>query len=171
MPMTNFQSLGGRLRGVTSRAMARRGSLELTDREPTTVPNVSVVRASGFGRLFQWTSNTDDSVDLNALTATGARVSFLRVLPGVERPYLIRHRRDEVTYVVAEGQGQFMVDGQVIDVSAGTILRVSPQATRAWRNTSCEDLCLIVIQARARRFALGRRQDAEGLTTPDPWPR
>lgn len=44
-----------------------------------------------------------------------------------------------------KGSGRFQVDGDVIDVREGTVIRVAPEGTRAWRNNSSEDLYYIVL--------------------------
>jgi mannose-6-phosphate isomerase-like protein (cupin superfamily) len=103
------------------------------------------------------------------LNATGVDVSFLKVLPGDAAPFAMRHRRNEVVYVVASGRGQFRIDGQAIDVAEGTVLRVHPNVVRAWRNVSSEDLLLIVVQGRNDSRRRPTRSDAIGLAGLIPW--
>lgn len=82
-----------------------------------------------------------------ALALTGMEVSFNRAAPGQESPFLHQHRQHEELYIFLSGQGQFQVDGQVIDVHPGTLVRVNPEGARAWRNTGTQDMTFIVIQA------------------------
>src|SRR5215475_4207210 len=64
------------------------------------------------------------------LGSAGLEVSLNVVPPGKGIPFLHRHREKEV-YVVLGGQGQFLVDGECIDVAEGTVLRLRPAAARA----------------------------------------
>lgn len=82
-----------------------------------------------------------------ALGFTGMEVSLNRFPPGQTVPFLHQHRKHEEMYLFIKGEGQFQIDGEVIDVHPGTFLRVLPDAMRAWRNNSAEDLYCIVIQA------------------------
>jgi mannose-6-phosphate isomerase-like protein (cupin superfamily) len=162
---TGLQAFGGRLR----EAMSGRGPIAEFG-PPDEAPPYSVEAADSMRSLYR--VPTAGHPDLSARPSSGgARVSFARVLPGMESPYLVRHRRNEVIYVVTEGRGQFLVDEDVIDAPAGTVLRVSPEASRAWRNLSTEDFCLIVVQSRTRRTKPSRRPDAVGLTQPIRWSR
>ncbi len=82
-----------------------------------------------------------------ALGFTGMEVSLNRFKPGQEVPFLHQHKKHEEMYLFVKGHGQFQVDGETFDVKPGTIVRVSPDGNRAWRNNSTEDLYCIVIQA------------------------
>ncbi|MCL5116704.1 MAG: cupin domain-containing protein [Firmicutes bacterium] len=78
---------------------------------------------------------------------TGMEVSLNRFAPGQVVPFLHQHRRHEEMYVFIKGHGQFQVDGETFDVKPGTIVRVSPEGNRAWRNNSQDDLYCLVVQA------------------------
>lgn len=82
-----------------------------------------------------------------AMGFTGMEVSLNRFVPGQSVPYVHQHRKHEEMYLFIKGQGQFQIDGDLIEVGPGTVLRVLPDAMRAWRNNSQEDLYCIVIQA------------------------
>src|SRR5437764_12497745 len=70
------------------------------------------------------------------LGSAGLEMSLNVVPPGKGIPFLHRHRQNDEVYVVVGGRGQFLVDGESIDVQEGSVLRLGPQAARAWRNNS-----------------------------------
>lgn len=165
-----FSSIGGRLQQRWRRPAANPPGPE--------APPFSVVHADGLGGLCQASSAFGLVPPFplagrpfwpDLLGMTGVDVSFLKVLPGGAAPFAMRHRRNEVVYVVAAGRGQFLIDGRPVDVEAGTVLRVHPRAVRAWRNVSAEDLLLIVVQARNDSRRRPTRSDAVGLAGLIPW--
>src|SRR3979409_374682 len=70
------------------------------------------------------------------LNSAGLEMSLNVVPPGKGIPFLHRHQENDEIYVVVGGRGQFLVDGECIDVEDGSVLRISPAAPRAWRNDS-----------------------------------
>src|SRR5262245_47633352 len=83
------------------------------------------------------------------LQMSGLEVSLGVIAPGKGTPFFHAHRENEEVYLFVRGRGQFQVDGEVLDVREGTVIRVSPAGARAWRNNSTEDLYFVVIQAKA----------------------
>jgi len=83
------------------------------------------------------------------LGSAGLEISLNVVPPGKAIPLLHRHQENDEVYVVVSGQGQFLVDGECIDVVEGSVLRMSPPAARAWRNNSDAPLYFLCIQYRA----------------------
>ena len=64
------------------------------------------------------------------LGSAGLEMSLNVVPPGKGIPFLHRHRENDEVYVVVAGRGQFLVDGECIDVAEGSVLRLSPAAAR-----------------------------------------
>ncbi|KJL35184.1 cupin domain-containing protein [Microbacterium azadirachtae] len=67
--------------------------------------------------------------------------------PGASSPFWHRHDRFEELYVFLEGRGQMALDDDVVDVQAGTVVRVAPETWRAVHNAADADrplkwLCL-----------------------------
>ncbi|MBI5791297.1 MAG: cupin domain-containing protein [Rhodocyclales bacterium] len=89
------------------------------------------------------------------LGLTGMEVSVNCLPAGMKVPFYHTHREHEELYVFLKGRGQFQVDGEVIEIRDGTVLRVAPAGERTWRNNSQEDLYYLVIQA-----------PQDGLTSP-----
>jgi mannose-6-phosphate isomerase-like protein (cupin superfamily) len=54
--------------------------------------------------------------------------------PGEEAGYWHRHSRIEELYVFLEGRGQMGLDDEVVDVAAGTVVRVGQGVWRTWRS-------------------------------------
>src|SRR5262249_580463 len=66
----------------------------------------------------------------NLLGSAGLEMSLNVVPPGKSMPFLHRHQQNEEVYVVVAGRGQFLVDGECIDVAEGSVVRISPPAAR-----------------------------------------
>ena len=93
------------------------------------------------------------------LRMTGLEVSFGTIPPGRGTPFLHAHLENEELYIFMSGRGQMLVDGEMIEVSEGSAVRVAPAGARAWRNTGAEDLRYIVVQAKAGTLAHGTITD------------
>jgi mannose-6-phosphate isomerase-like protein (cupin superfamily) len=95
----------------------------------------------------------------------------LNVLPpGKGIPILHKHERNDEVYVVLQGRGQFLVDGEVIDVSEGSVLRIAPNGVRAWRNNSDAPMYFLCIQYRADSSIEGKALDGRHVEGTPTWP-
>ena len=103
------------------------------------------------------------------LRLTGMEVSLGVVPAGGGTPFLHAHRQNEELYIFVKGQGQFVVDGEVLDVREGTVLRVASAGARAWRNNSTEDLYYLVIQAKTGTLASGTITDGHEVPGAPQW--
>ena len=83
------------------------------------------------------------------------------VPPGKAIPFLHRHQENDEVYVVVSGRGQFLVDGECIDVAEGSVLRISPAAARAWRNNTDVPLYFLCLQYRANSVIEGGGADGQ----------
>jgi mannose-6-phosphate isomerase-like protein (cupin superfamily) len=106
----------------------------------------------------------------NVLGSTGLEISLNVLAPGKGMPFLHRHQRNDEVYVVIGGRGQFLVDGECIDVKEGSVLRMSPTAARAWRNHSDQPLYFLCIQYRADSVIEGGTQDGVRVEAKPLWP-
>lgn len=82
------------------------------------------------------------------LGLSGIEVSLNSIAPGKGIPFLHAHRQNEELYLFLSGRGQMLLDEDIVEVSAGTAVRVAPPVLRTWRNTGEEPLVCICIQAR-----------------------
>jgi len=84
---------------------------------------------------------------------------------GGKGSYGHRHKEQEEIYFVASGTLQFKLGDEVIDVPAGTAVRVPAETWRSVWNDEPEDAELIIV---SKRVEGGSAEDAEYL--PDFWP-
>jgi mannose-6-phosphate isomerase-like protein (cupin superfamily) len=106
----------------------------------------------------------------NLLSSAGLEMSLNVVPPGKGIPFLHRHRENDEVYVVVGGRGQFLVDGECIDVAEGSVLRLSPAAARAWRNNSDAPLYFLCLQYRADSMIQGGTLDGQKVEGKPTWP-
>lgn len=106
----------------------------------------------------------------NELKLSGMEASINKLPPGMKIPFYHKHRENEELYIFIKGQGQFQVDGEIINVKEGTAIRVSPGGVRAWRNNSSEDLYFIVVQAKVNSYPGESITDGVGVEGYIAWP-
>ena len=104
------------------------------------------------------------------LGSAGLEMSLNVVPPGKAIPFLHRHRENDELYVVVGGKGQFLVDGECIDVREGSVLRLAPAAARAWRNDSDAPLYFLCLQYREDRVIDGGTTDGQKVEGTPAWP-
>jgi mannose-6-phosphate isomerase-like protein (cupin superfamily) len=105
----------------------------------------------------------------DVLGSAGLEISLNVVPPGKGMPFLHKHQQNEEVYVVVGGRGQFLVDGECIDVEEGSVLRISPPGARAWRNNSDLPLYFLCIQYRADGVIQGGTNDGQKVEGTPPW--
>jgi mannose-6-phosphate isomerase-like protein (cupin superfamily) len=105
----------------------------------------------------------------NLLGSAGLEMSLNVVPPGKGIPFLHRHRENDEVYVIVGGRGQFLVDGECIEVTEGSVLRMSPAAARAWRNNLDAPLYFLCIQYRADSVIQGGTFDGQKVEGTPTW--
>jgi mannose-6-phosphate isomerase-like protein (cupin superfamily) len=75
-----------------------------------------------------------------------------------------RHKTQEEVYFVASGTLQFKLEDEVLDVPAGTVVRVAPEVWRSVWNEGPDDVVVIICSMKVD----DPRDDTEQL--PDFWP-
>lgn len=83
---------------------------------------------------------------------------------GGKGSYGHRHKAQEEVYFVVSGELQFKLDDEVIDVAAGTAVRIPPGTVRSVWNERPEDAELIIVSTRIADV----EADVEAI--PDFWP-
>lgn len=97
--------------------------------------------------------SVEGKVFLKALLGlTSTEISINNMPQGQSLPFHHKHQINEEIYIFIAGQGEFQVDGNVFPVGEGSVIRVSPEGERSWRNTGSKDLIYIVVQARAGSY-------------------
>ncbi len=90
-----------------------------------------------------------------------------RVMPprsGGKGSYGHRHKTQEEIYFVISGTLQFKLDDQIIDVLAGTAVRVAPEVARSVWNDGSDDAELVICSIRLED------PGADGELVEDFWP-
>lgn len=83
----------------------------------------------------------------DVLGLTSMEISINCLPAGAKVPFLHKHQTHEEVYMFLKGEGEFQVDGEIIKVRAGTVIKVTPSGVRSWRNNSNSDLYYLVLQA------------------------
>lgn len=104
------------------------------------------------------------------LGSAGLEISLNVVQPGKGIPFLHQHRENDEVYVVVGGGGQFLVDGECIDVQEGSVLRLTPVAARAWRNNTDAPFYFLCLQYRADSVIQGGTADGQKVEGKPAWP-
>lgn len=85
----------------------------------------------------------------DALGLTGAEISVNALPAGAGVPFVHSHKQNEEIYVVLEGKGHAVIDGERIALTAGDFVRIGPAAKRqffASDDTAIKYLCIQVKQ-------------------------
>lgn len=104
------------------------------------------------------------------LGLSGIEVSLNSLAPGKGIPFLHAHRQNEELYLFLSGSGQMLLDDDVVEVSAGTAVRVAPPVLRTWRNTGDAPLVCICIQAREGSLLQATSTDGFMSESAPQWP-
>lgn len=87
-----------------------------------------------------------------AVGATGGDFSFQVFQPGTETGFLHTHKQHEELYFFLAGKGEFQVDGQILPVGEGSVVRVAPDGRRSVRNNGTGPLVMLCVQYRGATF-------------------
>lgn len=91
--------------------------------------------------------------------------------PGEEAGYWHTHTQIEELYFFVSGEGQMALDDQIIDVEAGTIVRVGLNVARTWRakKESPGQLQYLCIRAGGSRLPYMPDDAERDTATASPW--
>ena len=104
-----------------------------------------------------------------AAGTTGAEFSFQSFPAGAETGFLHTHLTHEELYFFLSGEGQMQVDGEIIPVAEGSVVRVAPAPKRSVRNTGDEPLVMMCIQYKVDSFTAEDATDGEILAEKVVW--
>ena len=91
------------------------------------------------GNLPYWLTFMRDDIKL---TSTG--MGFARLPAGKGYTFLHKHKYQEETYIVLNGKGIIYLDGKLLKLSPGDVVRVNPEVYRALKaDDEYELVCLI----------------------------
>lgn len=80
--------------------------------------------------------------------STGTEISFTTLPPKSDLGYFHIHNKNEETYIILKGYGEFQVDDNCFPIKEGSVIRVAPVGKRCMRNSSDVPMVYIVIQAK-----------------------
>lgn len=103
------------------------------------------------------------------LGLTSMELSVNKTRPGTGMTFFHRHKQNEEVYIFIQGEGEMQIDDQRILVQEGTVVRVDPDARRAWWNTGTQDLVYFVIQGVRYSLKGASLEDGELLEGTVPW--
>lgn len=101
--------------------------------------------------------------------STGTEISFQLLPPHTELPYFHIHRKNEETYIILKGEGEYQVDEECFPISEGSVIRVAPEGKRGLRNTSDVPMIYIVIQSKAESLEEYSTGDGERVEWKAAW--
>ncbi len=86
------------------------------------------------------------------LQLTSCEVSCNNLPAGAAIPFVHKHQQNEETYIVLQGAGEFYLDGEIVKVHSGSVLRIDPPCERCIK-AGPEGLRYLCIQARQGSLA------------------
>lgn len=105
--------------------------------------------------------------DMSGATAT--EISITSLAPGAELPFFHTHKKNEETYIIIKGSGNFQIDDDVIAIHEGSIIRVATKGRRSMRNTSNVPMTYFVVQAKENSLEEYGRTDGEMARQEKKW--
>lgn len=103
------------------------------------------------------------------LGATGGEFSFQCFAPGTETGFLHSHKTHEELYFFLFGKGEMQVDGHILKVKEGSVVRVAPEGKRSIRNNSTAPLLMLCVQYLGSTFTEADAADGVLLSEPVVW--
>lgn len=107
----------------------------------------TAINIGAMNDLPQYTEMHGKVFTKEALGASGAEVSLQLLPAGAGVPFFHAHKENEEIYIILRGRGEMQIDGQIIPLQEGTMVRVAPSALRCLRAVQDSELLYMVIQA------------------------
>ncbi len=96
----------------------------------------------------------------DVLGLTSMEISFGTLPEGAAVPFFHKHKQNEEVYIVLGGKGVFTLNGEDIEVEAGSVVRVAPGVSRCNRNAGNAPFTYICIQAKDHSLEQAVADDA-----------
>ena len=98
----------------------------------------------------------------------GPDISFQSLALGQDSGFLHTHKSHEELYFILKGTGEYQVDGEIFNVSEGSIVRVAPTGKRALKNTGADEMLMLCIQYKADSFGENDSPAGDGVILNEP---
>lgn len=85
----------------------------------------------------------------DALELTSCEISINTVPKGFKVPFNHKHKQNEEVYIILKGEGIMTIDNEAVKVKEGSVVKVTPEASRTIENTSDNEFQFICVQAKA----------------------
>jgi mannose-6-phosphate isomerase-like protein (cupin superfamily) len=95
----------------------------------------------------------------DTLGLTGAEISANRLPAGKAGSFVHYHKRNEEIYIFTSGKGLFWLDGTILPVKEGTVVRVSPSCLRCLKAGDSDPLAYFCIQVDEGSLIQATRED------------
>ncbi len=89
--------------------------------------------------------------------------------PGASMPFTHAHQLNEELYLWLAGEGEFLLDGQIVAVHPGSIVRVATATVRAWRNTGAVPAAFVCLQYPEKGHVTGSTSDGRMIDSSVAW--
>ena len=101
--------------------------------------------------------------------STGTEISFTTLPPKSDLGYFHIHNKNEETYIILKGYGEFQVDDNCFPIKEGSVIRVAPVGKRCMRNSSDVPMVYIVIQAKENSLEEYTTEDGKRVDNIAKW--
>jgi oxalate decarboxylase/phosphoglucose isomerase-like protein (cupin superfamily) len=92
---------------------------------------------------FDWNNLPPLTSPRHQLGLTGVALGLINLPPGQGYTFTHRHREQEEVYIVLAGAGRMLIDGELVPIEAGDLVRVDPASKRALKNDGDTPLSII----------------------------
>ena len=91
------------------------------------------------------------------LGLTGCEISISTIDAGKTSPFVHAHKQNEEIFIFLQGSGTFYIDGQMLPVKEGSMVKVKPAGKRSLK--ADDKLVYICIQAKENSLEQATRED------------
>ncbi len=103
----------------------------------------------------------DPRIELHdKLGLTGAEISVNNLPMGASVPFVHSHKENEEVYIVFDGNGKAVIDGETVFLTKGDCLRISPKAKRQFFALDDSDFSYLCIQVKENSLSEYTATDA-----------
>lgn len=103
------------------------------------------------------------------LNLTGAEISINNLPAGVSVPFVHAHKENEEVYVILSGKGVIYLNGDEIEISEGSVLKVDPGVARCIKAADGGSLSFICIQSKANSLTQYTETDGYPVEVKPSW--
>lgn len=96
----------------------------------------------------------------DVLGLTGAQISVNNLPAGGGVPFVHAHKQNEEIYIILEGSGKAVLDGEEVSLAAGDIVRVAPEVKRQFSAAADKGIKFFCIQVKADSLEAYTADDA-----------